>query len=123
MRALKFITGHVIFKLFNNQIYQLKTTKLAYGHAFSTCLLQIDVRRAELEDINHFYTDLSKGFLNTQIETLTPHMVKLNDLTEFIEGRNSSRMSYEMAAILNRNIAYIPHILNDSNGRFGDKRE
>ena len=26
MRALKFITGHVIFKLCYNQIYQLKTT-------------------------------------------------------------------------------------------------
>ena len=26
MRALKFITGHVIFKLRYNQIYQLKTT-------------------------------------------------------------------------------------------------
>ena len=26
MRALKFITGHVIFKLRCNQIYQLKTT-------------------------------------------------------------------------------------------------
>ena len=28
MRALKFITGHVIFKLRYNQIYQLKTTLL-----------------------------------------------------------------------------------------------
>ena len=28
MRALKFITGHVIFKLRYNQIYQLKTTHL-----------------------------------------------------------------------------------------------
>ena len=26
MRALEFITGHVIFKLRYNQIYQLKTT-------------------------------------------------------------------------------------------------
>ena len=26
MRALKFTTGHVIFKLHYNQIYQLKTT-------------------------------------------------------------------------------------------------
>jgi len=26
MRALEFITGHVIFKLCYNQIYQLKTT-------------------------------------------------------------------------------------------------
>ena len=26
MKALKFITGHVIFKLRYNQIYQLKTT-------------------------------------------------------------------------------------------------
>ena len=26
MRALKFITGHVIFKLRYNQIYQMKTT-------------------------------------------------------------------------------------------------
>ena len=28
MRALKFITGHMIFKLRYNQIYQLKTTVL-----------------------------------------------------------------------------------------------
>ena len=27
MRALEFITGHVIFKLYYNQIYQLKTTQ------------------------------------------------------------------------------------------------
>ena len=27
MRALEFLTGHVIFKLCYNQIYQLKTTK------------------------------------------------------------------------------------------------
>jgi hypothetical protein len=29
MRALEFITGHVIFKLCYNQIYQLKTTSMA----------------------------------------------------------------------------------------------
>ena len=28
-----------------------------------------------------------------------------------------------MAAILNQNFAYISHILNDSNGRFGDRKE
>ena len=28
MRALEFITGHVIFKLRYNQIYQLKTTEI-----------------------------------------------------------------------------------------------
>ena len=77
----------MIFKLCYNQIYHLKTTKIAYGHAFDTCLLQINVRRAELEDITMFYKDLAMGFLNTQEETLTPHMVALDDLKEFIEGK------------------------------------
>ena len=31
MRALEFITGHVIFKLRYNQIYQLKTTHVVFG--------------------------------------------------------------------------------------------
>ena len=31
MRTLKFITGHVIFKLLYNQIYQLKTTQVSYA--------------------------------------------------------------------------------------------
>ena len=30
MRALEFLTGHVIFKLHYNQIYQLKTTPDVY---------------------------------------------------------------------------------------------
>ena len=36
MRALKFITGHVIFKLRYNQIYQLKTTKTSLLQDFIT---------------------------------------------------------------------------------------
>ena len=34
MRALKFITGHVIFKLRYNQIYQLKTTHVTLFSSF-----------------------------------------------------------------------------------------
>ena len=35
MRALKFITGHVIFKLCYNQIYQLKTTIISIDTVLS----------------------------------------------------------------------------------------
>ena len=47
-----------------------------------------------MEDIELFYKDLSMGFLNTQMETLTPRMVALDDLTQFIEGKISSKMSF-----------------------------
>ena len=40
-----------------------------------------------MDDITMFYKDLTMGFLNTQEETLTPHMVALEDLEEFIEGK------------------------------------
>ena len=32
-------------------------------------------------------------------------------------------MRYETVAILNQILAHIPHILNDGNGRFGEKKE
>ena len=35
IRALKFLTGHVIFKLRYNQIYQLKTTHVIYNPAYT----------------------------------------------------------------------------------------
>ena len=40
MRALEFITGHVIFKLCYNQIYQLKTTKQLIQHEEKYILLE-----------------------------------------------------------------------------------
>ena len=33
------------------------------------------------------------------------------EVVNFPKGRDSSRMSYETAAILNQNLAYIPHII------------
>ena len=38
MRALEFITGHVIFKLRSDQIYQMKTTLDAITAALKKCL-------------------------------------------------------------------------------------
>ena len=39
MRALQFITDHVIFKLHYNQIYQMKTTK------DSLCLREVHLKK------------------------------------------------------------------------------
>ena len=33
------------------------------------------------------------------------------DIKSYTQGRDSSWMSYEMAAILNQNLPYIPHII------------
>jgi hypothetical protein len=47
-----------------------------------------------------------------------------NSVTKsYFSSRDSKRMSYRTAAILNQNLAYIPHILKDGNGKFGDKKE
>jgi hypothetical protein len=48
MRALKFITGHVIFKLCYNQIYQLKNTVM--------CLKEIIKLKQKMMDILKFPT-------------------------------------------------------------------
>ena len=77
MRALEFLTGHVIFKLRYNQIYQLKTTDVLYR---IVALLIWDTVRKDIVDYELFF--ISKVahliwyhfFANPMIGTISCHL-------------------------------------------------
>ena len=76
MRALKFITGHVIVKLHYNQIYQLKTTHICTVQTFSAIIIfQLSDHSNEM--ICHFQSCFSMPTLCLKGERDLPHFIKL----------------------------------------------
>ena len=57
MRALEFITGHVIFKLRYNQIYQLKTTNVDINSIIANDMSFISHIKNELYNFKPFFQE------------------------------------------------------------------
>ena len=72
MRALEFWTGHEIFKLRYNQIYQLKTTDVLYR---IVALLIWDTVRKNIVDYELFFiSKVAHLIANPMIGTISCHL-------------------------------------------------